>query len=126
MTLAAQAGVAYENAQRYKKSRSMPREWSAKCRNAPKRKGAARVGRKVRESLLLESVPEHALDSGRGSKFLEVNDSFLRLTGYTRDEVVDRTATEPRLLGGSAWRGRRQYRSFAATEYCVISRALFE
>ena len=38
-----------------------------------------------------------AINAVPGSQFLEVNDAFIRLTGYTREEIVGRTALEMNL-----------------------------
>ncbi|MDD5339556.1 MAG: PAS domain S-box protein, partial [Dehalococcoidales bacterium] len=73
------------------------------CRDVTERK---RMEQELREShekffKAFQSVPQAvSITSIKDAKYVVVNDSFLALTGYTREEVIGRTAEELELWAG--------------------------
>ncbi len=71
--------------------------------------GTTAIASELSAERLLEALLEHSLDAitltDRASRrFLKVSDSFCALTGYRREELIDRTATELGLVADNAQR----------------------
>lgn len=94
VALAAQLGVAYENARRFEEVQQRTAELTEEIAERRRTEGALRASEERFSKAFSASPIPMSIVSHKDGRYIDVNESFLENSGFAREEIIGRTTEE--------------------------------